>query len=211
MPMTIETTKQPAAAVVLGTLLTVLLVAAGPARADHREWSIGAGFELGGVFFHLAFGAHDHHSPDYYYRTSRTIRVRGHHCSDLCFRDGRTVAHHQSCPVLGAYLSHHRVRPVVLFDRYAPPPVWRGHHYESASPWRNHRYDDRYRRHDRSSRHDRDRSWDRSQRSWRDDRYDHDHWRDHRRSERRDRSHRQRGHHRRDRGHRGGGHDRSPP
>lgn len=209
--MTIETTKQPAAAVVLGTLLTVLLVAAGPARADHRDWSIGAGFDLGGVFFHLAFGARDHHSPDYYYRTDRTIRVRGHHCSDLCFRDGRTVVHHQSCPLVGAYLGLHQVPPVLLFDRYAPPPVWRGHNDRSASPWRTHRYHDRHDRRYRSERYDRDRSTDRYRRFRRDDRYDHDDWRDRRWHDRRDRSHRDRGHHRRDRDHRGGGHDRSPP
>jgi len=209
--MTNETYKQPAAAIVVVALLAFLLVAAVPVRADHREWSIGAGFDIGGIFFHLAFGAHDYHTPHYYYRTSDTIRARGHHCSELCFRDGRTVYHHQSCPLVGAYLSSYQVRPVLLFDRYAPPPVWRGHHYESAFPWRTHRYDDRFDRSYRYERHDRDRSADRSERFWRDDRTDRDHWRDHRRHERRDRSRRDRGHHRRDRDRRGGGHDRSPP
>lgn len=209
--MTHETYKQPAAAVVIGALLAVLLVAAGPARADHREWSIGAGFDIGGIFFHLAFGAHDHHAPSYYYRTSHTIRVRGHHCSDLCFREGRTAYHHPSCPLVGAYFGGYQARPAFLFDRYAPQPVWRGHYYESASPWRTHRYRDQ---HDRSrpyARYDRDRSADRSERFWRDDRTDREHWRDHRQHDRRGWSHRDRGRPRHDRDHRGGGHDRSPP
>lgn len=204
-----RTLPSGAAVAALTTLLLVLPAAAAPARAGHSGWSVGAGFHIGGVQFSLAFGGHDHHRPGYYYRTDHRLRYRGHRCTDRCFRDGGYAYHAPSCSLVAAHFDHHRVAPVVLFDRYAPPPVWRGHYYEDHRPPyrydRHDRYDreHRYDRYDRFDRHDRyDRRHDRRDRYY--DRHDRRHWKDRRHDGHRGRGRGHEKHHRRDR--RGGPH-----
>ena len=192
----------------LGVLLLVLPVFAAPARADHSHWSIGAGFHVGNVHFRLAFGGHDHHRPGYYYRTDHRLRYRGHRCSDRCFRAAGSVYHHPSCSLVAAHFDHHHVAPVFLFDRYAPPPVWRGRYYDGHRFGSPYVYDGhrRHHRHPRvhHDRHHRDHRYDhdRHHRSY--DRHDRRHWKDRRHDGHRGRGHGHERHHRRDR--RGGPH-----
>ena len=198
--------RRGAAVAALATLLLVLPATAAPARAGHSGWSIGAGFHIGGVHFSLAFGGHGHHRPGYYYRTDHPLRYRGHRCSDRCFRARGHVYHHPGCSLVTAHFHHYRVPPVAIFDRYAPPPVWRGHHYRDVRPpYRYHGYydHDRYDRwHDRRDRyHDRrerysERRHDRRDRHY--DRHDRRHWKDRRHDGHRGRGRGHHEHHRRD-------------
>jgi len=186
-------------ALVLAGALLLLPLATPAAHADHTGWSLGAGFRIGNAFFTLAFGAHGHYAPGYYYRTTERLDYPSHYCTDRCFRDGRTYYHAASCPVVAAHLSHYRVVPGFLFDRFAPAPVWSGRYYRDVTPWRSGRYDryDRYNRYDRydhrydrrSDRYDRrsERRHDRYDR--RDDRFERRHDRYDRRDDRFERRH----------------------
>lgn len=135
-----------------------------PAEADHRDWSIGAGFRIGNAHFELVFGEHGRrHGPDYYYRTRDRVAHRGYQCSDRCYRESRYSYHHQSCPLVGRHFAAHHVYRAQVFDHYAPPPVWQGRYYESYEPrydrrYDSYRYDDhRYRDNRSYDRHDRGR------------------------------------------------------
>lgn len=189
-------------------LVAALFLLPTPAAADHTGWSIGAGFQIGGAHFSLVFGGHDGYRPGYYYRTTQRLHVRAARCSDRCFLDGHRTYHHVSCPLVAAHFGRYHVHPELLFDRFAPPPVWRGQRYRVDVPYRYDRYDrdDRYRRHDhRFDRHDR---WsDRRDHRRHSDHYDRDHWRDRRRHDRHDRSDRRRDDRRHDRRHGGRHHD----
>lgn len=120
----------------------LLLSVAPPASAGGLGFHFGAGFQIGPVNFHIAFGGHDHHRRGYYYKTSHHLKYRGARCNDRCFRQDRHYYHDTRCPLLSAHFRHYRVHPGAIFEHYAP-------HYSSQYPgYDNGYYDDDY-RHDR--------------------------------------------------------------
>jgi|GEM_PF-1573771 len=195
---------------ILAGALLLLPLATPAAHADHVGWSLGAGFQIGNAYFTLAFGSQGGYAPGYYYRTTGPVYSGGHHCSDRCFRDGRTIYHAASCPVVGAHLGHFGFQPLFLFERYAPAPLWNGRYYRDVAPWgfgrygQYDRYDryghyDRYDRYQRYDHRDRYRRDDRRERYRSDDRYNRrdydDSWRNRRdRDRHHDRNDRGRGH-----------------
>lgn len=212
-------------ALVLVPTLFLLPALAQPAEAHGGGFSAGGWFSVGGVSFSLVFGAPVYGGPPgYYYRTPARFDYPGVHCTDRCFiRDGYAY-HDPGCPVLGRYLARYHQRPYLLFEGYAPPPVWRGQFYGDGYYGGYDRYDryggyDRYNGYDGYGRYDRyrgdrsyrGRSWSRNDRK----RYFERHgWSRHEpyrgRGGRYDGRHRGRGHgrydHGRGRGHHGGHH-----
>ena len=156
------------------TLTTIILVSAlflvpamaQPAAAQvYGGFSVGGWFRIGGVSFSLVFGAPvEGAQPGYYYRTPAEYGFLGPPCRGT-FREGGYIYYDPTCPTMEGFLARHHQRPELLFEGFAPPPVWRGQFYGS-------RYD-RSGRYDRDGRYDRyrgrgerryDRSWSRNDR-----------------------------------------------
>ena len=131
------------------TLTTIILVSAlflipalaQPAAAQvYGSFSIGGWFRIGGVSFSLVFGApFEGAQPGYYYRTPADYGFLGPPCRGT-FRQGGYIYYDPTCPTVEGFLARHHQRPELLFEGFAPPPVWRGRFYGSRYD-RNGRYD----------------------------------------------------------------------
>ncbi len=156
--------------VIVSTLLVAALFLT-PALAQPAEaqvvggLSVGGWFSIGGVHFSLAFGAPIYGGrPGYYYRTPASFGVPGVYCTDRCFRQGGYVYHDPDCPVVQSYFGRYGVEPDVLFQGYAPPPIWGGAYYGGYSGGYSGRYyGNRYDRYPRYQRYDRRERYERSQ------------------------------------------------
>jgi len=148
-----------------------------PAQASHDWLEIGTVFRVGAAHIAFAFGRSGYgYEPAYYYRYDRPIHYRDHHCSRSCFHEAGYTYHHESCPVVVAHFSHHRIDRRWAHDHYAPRYRGHGSHYRGDSGYRgqydrrpSHGYDS-HRSHGRYDRHDRDSRYDRNSRDSRHDR-----------------------------------------
>lgn len=140
---------------VLALLLAPVL--AQPAAAQsYSGFSVGGWFRVGPVSLSLAFGApFEGSAPGYYYRVPARYGHVMPPCQDA-FRMGPYIYYAASCSAMDSYLGYYHLSPALLFQAYAPPPVWRGFFYGSYSSL----YGD-YGRHGRYGRYDtlRDRDW----------------------------------------------------
>ena len=131
--------------------LVALLVgsfAVTPAQAD-SFWHVLGGMRIGGVHFSVGYDSpYRHHHRGRYYRTEHRLKHRGYRCGSACYRRGGYYYHHESCPLLEAY----------VYD--ADPPYY--DRYE-----RYGRYDRRYDRHYRYRDYDDDSDSDSDRRRWR--------------------------------------------
>ncbi len=157
---------------ILALLLAPAL--AQPAAAQvYGGLSVGGWFRVGPVSLSLAFGApFEGAAPGYYYRLPVSYGYLVPPCRDA-FRLGPYIYYDASCSAMARFLGYYHQRPDLLFQAYAPPPIWRGVFYRSRydAYGRFGRYDryDRYgARGDRDWRRDgqreRGRAWSRSER-----------------------------------------------
>ncbi|HKI85479.1 MAG TPA: hypothetical protein VKA53_01915 [Thermoanaerobaculia bacterium] len=147
-----------------------------PAAAQvYGGFSVGGWFRVGPVSLSLAFGAPDEGAaPGYYYRMPVRYGYLVPACRDA-FRLGAYLYYPPSCSAMESFLGYYNQRPDILFQAYAPPPVWRGLFYGSYGSgygaygrygsYGRYGNDGRYDvRRDRDWRSDRRRGWTRSER-----------------------------------------------
>lgn len=82
----------------------VLILATGPADARQpTALQVGDGFQLGGVYFHVAAASEE----VLLFRVSERLGAVGAAHHPDCFREGRTFYHVESCPLVQAHLARH--------------------------------------------------------------------------------------------------------
>ncbi len=129
---------------ILTLLISVLFITPALARPAEAQaiggLSVGGWFSVGNVDFSLVFGAPVYgRAPDYYYRAPAWFAPAA--CADS-FREGGYVYFDPGCPEVRAYFARYHQRPELLFEGYAPPPVWRGRYYGDRDD--GYRYGRRY-------------------------------------------------------------------
>ena len=129
-----------------------------PAAAG--DWYIGAGFQVGGVHFSVAFDRHHgYRGPSHhYYRTRGHVRHDGYRCGSACFKRSGYAYHYQACPLVLQHFRWHGFHPARAWDtvdrRYRSwgYDSYRG--YDRRHRWYERRYDRWYdRRYDVRDRH----------------------------------------------------------
>ncbi len=146
--------------IVLVSALFLAPALAQPAAAQvYGGFSVGGWFRIGGVSFSQVYGAPTATArPGYYYRTPAGYGYLGTPCRES-FRQGGYIYYDPSCQAVTRYFDLHHQRHGLLFEGYAPPPVWRGQFYGDRYNGSGN-YDRNRRRGDR----DYGRSWSRSDR-----------------------------------------------
>lgn len=97
-----------------GSILLVALalaLVAGPTAAQQLpDLQVGDGFQVGGVYFHVAATS----EADALFRVSDHLGELGEEEHPDCFREGRTFYHVDSCPRVQAHISRYASRGVAL-------------------------------------------------------------------------------------------------
>jgi hypothetical protein len=144
-------------ALAITALILPLMGALEPAEA-RANWTVGADFAVGGVYFSLGFNDFDRYGrgPSYYYRTQGPLRYAGHQCGSACYLADGYAYHHPDCPLVSYHFGRYGYDPVFLWTNLAPRPygwgpvVYRSHYgpWSRAYRYDSHRYDRRYERRD---------------------------------------------------------------
>ena len=143
-----------------------VLTQTAPAAAGDVHFSIGTGFSIGGVSFHLAYASPGYGYAPYYYRTGVHLGYTGYSCADGCFRRSGHYYHDPYCPVaryhFGLYQYPIGVYRTPTYGHYSYYRGGsRGHHYyrQHGRHYRPpYRYDYRHRGRHGSGYHHRGRS-----------------------------------------------------
>lgn len=129
----------------IATCALLALTLAPPAEASHRaNFFIGGGFNVGGVYFNIAFGTHDQYGPQYYYRTRQDLHYRGARCTSRCFKQDRYYYHSPKCGLALTHLDHYGHDAYNVFERYAPRHERYSHQY--PNPYYRYDYRNDYQR-----------------------------------------------------------------